>query len=91
VSSAGFQEPALTARPTPTRAQPAPRSGLQAHVPGSSQARPASAGLCSAWVRSREGQPGWIWSYRSALKATISATAAAATPHPSGSGPGAAL
>lgn len=71
--------PALTARPTPTRA------ALASHSPGSQQPRPARAAVGSAGMRSSEGPPGRIPGPGRALKATA---AAAAAPHPSGPGRG---
>lgn len=75
----GDGRPALTARPTPTRA------ALASHSPGSQQPRPARAAVGSAGMRSSEGPPGRIPGPGRALKATA---AAAAAPHPSGPGRG---
>lgn len=81
---------AASAPHAPARLPARRLSARPARSPGSRLSRPARARLGSTGVRGDEARPGCSAGYRRALKATVSATAAAATPHPSESGPGAA-
>lgn len=87
--------PVLGARRSRCQRAPCPRAlGLRRApicLPGCKLHRPARARLGSTGMRRSKGPPGRIPGSGRSLKATVSAAAAAATLHPSGSGLGAAL